>query len=111
MFPGVDPRQMRGMMKKLGMREEKIDAIEVVVKLRDKELVFKEPQLSKIVMMGQETYQLIGSPVERSIDSTPEISEEDIQTVVEQTGVDKETAEKTLKETKGDIAEAIMKLQ
>ena len=39
-----------------------------------------------------------------------EIPKEDIDLVVEQTGKSVEEAKKALKETKGDIAEAILKL-
>ena len=39
------------------------------------------------------------------------ISEEDIKLVMEQAGVDYDSAKKALEETKGDLAEAILKLQ
>ncbi len=38
------------------------------------------------------------------------ISEEDIKLVMEQAGVDHDTAKKALEEAKGDLAEAILKL-
>ena len=41
---------------------------------------------------------------------TPEISEEDVQTVVDQTNCSKEAAMKAIEEHKGDLAEAIMSL-
>ena len=41
----------------------------------------------------------------------PEISEEDIKTVSEQTGADEETAKKTIEKNKGDLAAAIMELK
>ena len=42
---------------------------------------------------------------------TDEIDEEDIKTVVDQAGCSEEDAKAALEETKGDIAEAIMRLQ
>lgn len=127
MFPGIDPKMMKQAMKKMGIKEENLDATKVIIKLSDRELVFDAPQVSKINMMGQETYQVIGEPVEREItsdaesaesdsakeeeDTTPDINDDDIQTVMDQANCDEETARNTLEETKGDIAEAIVKIK
>lgn len=110
MFPGVNPRQMQKMMQKMGMQQVDLNALRVEITLADKKLVFENPQLSKINMMGQETYQLIGSPIEETIDSTPDISEEDVKTVAAQTGKSEDEARVAITEAKGDLAEAIMKL-
>ena len=61
-------------------------------------------------MMGQENFQISGEIQEREISTTPDISEEDIQTVMEQTNTDKETAQKAIEESEGDLAEAIISL-
>ena len=52
------------------------------------------------------------------IDSDPQgnltkslVSEEDIKVVIEQTGVDEETAKKSLEKHQGDIAETILSLK
>lgn len=110
MFPGVNPRQMQKMMQKMGMQQVELNALKVEITLADKKLVFENPQLSKINMMGQETYQLVGTPVEEAVDSTPDISEEDVQTVVSQTGKSAEEARAAIEEAKGDLAQAIMML-
>ena len=110
MIPGIDPRQMKQMMKKMGMQQQELNAKQVIIKLEDKELVFNDPQISIVKMMGQETYQLTGEFEERSLDTTPEINDEDIQTVMDQTSCTQEEAEKAIKESEGDLAEAIMKL-
>jgi len=110
MFPGMNPRQMQQAMKRMGIQQSEIDAKEVIIRTADKELVFSNPQVAKINMMGQETYQVIGEPEERSLSSEPEISEEDIKTVMEQAKVDKKTALEAIKKHKGDLAEAIMEL-
>ena len=108
-MPGMNPRQMRQAMKRMGIQQEDLDVKEIIMKIGDKELVFKEPQVAKVNMMGQETYQVVGEPVEREIKE--KISESDIKTVMEQAKVSKKEAEKALKETNGDLAEAILKLQ
>ena len=110
MFPGVNPRQMQKMMQKMGMQQVELKASKIVITLEDRELVFDNPQLSKINMMGQETYQITGSPVEQALDSTPDISEEDVETVFLQTGVTPETARSAIETAKGDLAEAILTL-
>lgn len=109
MMPGMNPRQMRQAMKRMGIQQEDLEVDEIIMKIGDKELVFKNPQVAKVNMMGQETYQVVGEAVEKEIKE--EISEEDIKTVMEQAKVSKKEAEKALKETKGDLAEAILKLQ
>jgi nascent polypeptide-associated complex subunit alpha len=109
MFPGMNPRQMQQAMKKLGMKQEEIEATEVIIKTPGKDLIIKNPQVSKINMMGQESLQITGDieEVERKL----EISEDDIRTVAEQTGVSEEEAKAAIESTNGDLAEAILKLK
>ena len=119
MFPGmkgmnINPKMMEQAMKKMGMKQEEIPATEVIIKLADKEgkeLVIAEPQVTKVNMMGQETYQIVGEAHERERSSEVAITEEDVKTVIEQAKVDKKTAQSALKKSKGDIAEAILTLQ
>jgi nascent polypeptide-associated complex subunit alpha len=111
MIPGINPRQMRQMMKKMGVAQQEIDAVQVIIKTSDSVLVFDNPEVSKVNMMGQETYQIVGTPEEQSLDTVPEINEDDIKTVMEQANVDEETAKQAIEEVEGDLAEAILKLQ
>ncbi len=111
MIPGMNPRKMEKMMKRMGIQQVEVPATEVIIKTPEKEIIISEPQVSKVNMMGQETFQVVGNINERPISTEPEISEEDIKTVVEQTNVPKEEAEKAIKEEKGDLAAAIMKLK
>ena len=64
MFPGMNPRKMQQMMKKMGIQQQEIDAQEVIIKTKDKQLIFSQPQVSKVNMMGQDTFQIIGVPEE-----------------------------------------------
>ena len=107
----MNPRKMQQMMKKMGIAQQEIDAKEVIIKCEDKEIVITNPQVSKVNMMGQQTYQVVGEEQEREILTTPEISEEDIKTVAEQAKVDEDKAKQALEAAKGDIAKAIMDLQ
>lgn len=103
----INPKQLERAMKQMGMQMSHIDAEEVIIKTSDKEIVISNPQVSKVNMMGQDTFQITGDISERPRE---EISEEDVEMVAEQAGVSKEEAKATLEETK-DIAEAIMKLK
>ena len=97
-------RQMKQAMKRMGIKSEEIDAEEVVIKCREKNIVIKEPSVSKIKMGAQETFQVIGNPTEVLREK---FSQEDVELVMDQTGCDMEEARKALDETE-DIARAIM---
>ncbi|MFP4523803.1 MAG: nascent polypeptide-associated complex protein [Candidatus Woesearchaeota archaeon] len=111
MMPGMNSRQMKQAMKRMGMQQEDMPATQVIIRTEDKEYVFDQPQVAKINMMGQQTYQVIGEPQERALETTPEISDEDVETVKEQAGVSEEEARKAIEEADGDLAQAIMDLQ
>ncbi|MFH0870014.1 MAG: nascent polypeptide-associated complex protein [archaeon] len=111
MIPGMNPRDMKMAMKRLGIQQQELDAKEVIIRLEDREIVISNPQVSKVNMMGQQTYQIIGEEHERSLGSDPDINDEDIETVMAQAGVDREKALKAINDSKGDLAEAILKLK
>jgi nascent polypeptide-associated complex subunit alpha len=111
MIPGLNPRKMQQMMKKMGIAQQEIDAKEVIIKCEDKEIVITNPQVSKVNMMGQQTYQVVGEEQEREISTTPEINQEDIKTVAEQAKVDEEKAKEALEENNGDLAATIISLK
>jgi nascent polypeptide-associated complex subunit alpha len=109
MFPGMNPRQMQQAMRKLGVKQEEIDATEVIIKTPDKDLIIRNPQVSKVNMMGQESLQITGDIEE--VEIKLEINEDDVKTVMDQTGVTEEEARKAIEDTNGDLAEAILKLK
>ncbi len=111
MIPGMNPKMMKQAMKRMGIKQQEIDATEVIIRTADKELMIRNPQVSKIDMMGQATYQVVGEAEEREISSEPEINEEDIKTVMEQTDADREKATKAIEENNGDLAAAILSLK
>lgn len=111
MIPGLNSREMLKAMKKLGIKQEEIDAVEVVIKCRDKEIVVNNPEVLKVDMAGKETYQVSGDVEEKEISAEPDISKDDINAVVEQTNVNEEDALAALKKHKGDIAATIIELQ
>ena len=106
---GLNPRKAAQMMKQMGIKQEDISAIEVIIKTEDKELIIRNPSVTKIDMAGQSSFQIAGNVEERETKS--EISEEDIKTVIEQTDCTDAQAKKALEESEGDLAKAILAIK
>ena len=111
MFPGMSPREMQKAMKRLGIKQEEIEAEEVVIKSPKKYLVIKNPHVSKVNMMGQETFQIVGEITEVDRSEITEIDENDMAVVMGQANCSKEEALEALQNSNGNLAEAILKLQ
>jgi nascent polypeptide-associated complex subunit alpha len=109
-FPGkINPKKMKQMMKQMGMEMQPIEGITRIVISTDKgEYIFDQAEVVAVTMQGITTYQLTGEA--RFVPAAPEIPEEDVRLVMEQTGISEEKVRSTLLETKGDIAEAILRL-
>jgi nascent polypeptide-associated complex subunit alpha len=114
---GVNPRQMKQAMKRLGITTEDINGVEeVIIRTKDKEYVLKEPAVTVMEMQGQKTFQVVGEATvqERKAQpaksAEPSLPEEDITLVMEQTGATREQAVKVLNECGGQPAEAILKI-
>ena len=107
----MNPRQMKQAMKRLGMQQDEIDANEVIIRCDDKDIVISNPSVMKVFMGGQSTYQISGEEEERQLETTPELNEDDIETVMEQAEVSREQAEKAILEANYDLAEAILSLK
>jgi nascent polypeptide-associated complex subunit alpha len=104
----INPRQMEKMAKKMGMKMDEIEAEQVIIKTPDKDLVINNPSVSKVNMMGQETFQISGEVIEKS---RKPYTEDDVKMVMDQTGCTREFAEAALDDTDGNLAEAILKLK
>ncbi len=103
----INPKQVEKMMKRMGIQCVEIEAEVVVIKTPEKDFVIKNPQVSRVNAMGQDTFQISGDVEERSKEG---FSSEDIETVMSQAGASEEEARNALKET-NDLAEAIMRLK
>jgi len=116
MFPGgMNPKQMQKMLKRMGIKVDEIEAQRVVIEGVDKDIIIENPQVMLTKMPNQEMFQISGDVTEvdkdEAAEAEPEITDEDIAMVSEQAGVGKQRAEEALLETRGDIAEAILKLK
>jgi nascent polypeptide-associated complex subunit alpha len=105
----MNPKQMKKMMKQMGIEMEEVDAEEVIIRTSMEELIFRNPTVTKIIARGMETFQVIGEY--EVVKKAPEISEEDVKLIMEQANVSEEEARRALEEAGGDLAEALMKLQ
>lgn len=102
----ISQKQIEKMAKKMGMQMQEIDAEEVIIRTSDKEIVISNPSVSRVNMMGQDTFQISGEVSERSKEK---FSQEDVDVVKEKTGASEDEIRRVLEET-GDLAEAIIKL-
>jgi nascent polypeptide-associated complex subunit alpha len=96
---------MKQMMKQMGMEMEPIEGItRVVISTTAGDYA----EVVAVKMQGVTTYQLTGEA--RFVAATPRIPEDDVRLVMDQTGATEEKARATLLDTRGDIAEAILRL-
>ena len=123
MFPGMggrgmNPKRMQAMMRQMGIEMEDLEDVEeVVIRLPDREIVFRDAEVSKMTAQGQTTWQIGGTPEERprraAAPAEPvklEISDEDVELVMQQANVGRDVARKALEEANGQPAEALVKL-
>ena len=110
MIPGrMNPRQMNQMMKRFGINVKEIENVQkVIIQTDTNDYIFDDADVTMMDAQGQKTYQIIGKP--RIVERKENIPKEDIDLVAQQTGKSVEEAKKALEQTKGDIAEAILKL-
>lgn len=104
----INPKQLERAAKRMGLQASQIEAEEVIIKTPDKDIVISNPQVSKVNMMGQDTWQIMGQAEEKP---RQPFSDEDIDMVVNQTGAAREEVMEALQAAHGDLAEAIMKLK
>ena len=120
-FRGMSPKQIARMMKKMGIKQEEVEgAKEVIIRFDDKEWIIENAQVMMIKQGNSESYQISGRKVEKHLKDVETVSQleeeivipiEDAALVASQTGVDIEVAKEALRETKGDLAAAILKLR
>ena len=103
MLPGINPKQMQKVMQQLNLKQETIEADEVIIRGK-KNYIIRNPEVTKINMMGQEVLQVSGNLEEY-------YNEDDIKIIMEQTNVSRDKAIKALKENNNDLASAILSLK
>lgn len=113
MFPGLNQKKLQGIMKHMGIAQEKIPAKRVIIENTDSSrIIIENPAVLRINMQGSTNFQVSGDIKEESRGEEPEEenSGEDIRTIIEKTGCTEEQAATALEKNCGDIAEAIISL-
>lgn len=113
MFGNIDPKKMQAMMKQIGISQVEIPATRVIIEKEDGKIIIENPQVAQVKMQGQVSFQISGDISEQANqeESEQEKIDEDIETIVSQTGASKEIAAIELEKNNGDIAETIIALK
>ena len=111
MMPNMDPKSLKKMMERMGIKSEEIEANRVIIEGKEKDIIIDQPQIMAIEAQGTKSFQISGEISERDKGKV-EISDDDVKMVMEKAGVDDAgKARQALEESNGDIAAAILKLK
>ena len=65
---GINERQMRQAMRKMGITNKNIEGVtEVIIRTQTKEIVITNAEVSVMTMQGVDTYQVNGTASERAL--------------------------------------------
>ena len=102
---------MRRMMDKMGLDMEEIPNVqEVIIKTDKKEIIIPKPSVTEMKSKENSIFQVIAESFEEKELEVLIFSEDDIMLVCQQANCNEEQARDALAESKGDIAQAILKL-
>ncbi len=102
---------MRRMMDKMGLDMTEIPNVqEVIIKTDKKEIIIAKPSVTEMKAKDNSIFQVIADSYEEKELENPIFSDQDIELVCQQAGVDKEQAINALNEAEGDLARAILLL-
>ncbi len=106
-----DNRQTRRMLERMGVSMEQIEDVEeVIIRMPDRDLVIKKANVSEMKMKGTRMFQVVGDDVEERMREKPKYTREDVLLVAQQANVNEAKAEQALKDTDGDLAQAVLRL-
>jgi nascent polypeptide-associated complex subunit alpha len=60
MMPNMDPRTMRNLMAKMGIKSTEVPASRVVIESEGKNIVITSPQVTRIEAQGVSSFQISG---------------------------------------------------
>jgi len=108
---GGGNREMRRMMDKMGLDMNELSNVqEVIIKTDKKEIIISKPSVTEMKAKDNSIFTVTADSYEEKELEVPIFSEEDIQLVSLQAGVDDEKARIALEEANGDLAKAILNL-
>jgi nascent polypeptide-associated complex subunit alpha len=104
-------REMRRMLDKMGLDMTTLDNVEeVIIKTDKKEMYLVKPQVIEMKGKDSTIFQIVASDIEEKQREVPSFKEEDIILVMQQASASREKAVQALKESGGDMAQAILSL-
>jgi len=106
----VNPREANRMMQRMGMQVQQLDDVtKVIMETPTKRIVIENPEVATVTVQGQTVYQVGGGTMrEEGIGGG---SEDDVKLVASQAGVSSEQATSALRQSGGDLAQAIILLK
>src|SRR6266581_2760836 len=106
----MNPREQQRMMQKMGLQVQKMDDItRVIMETSTKRIIIENPEVATVTVQGQTIYQVGGGTLrEEGIGGG---SDEDAKLVASQAGVSIEQASNALRQSNGDLAQAIILLK
>lgn len=104
-------RGTRRMMDKMGVDMNELNNVqEVIIKTDKKELVIQKPTVTEMQHQGATTFMVLAEDYSERELEVPTFSDDEINLVCQEAGVDKDVAVDALAEADGDIARAILTL-
>lgn len=106
----VNPREANRMMQRMGMQVSQLDDVtKVIMESPTRRIVIDNPEVATVTVQGQTVYQVGGGTVrEEGIGGG---TDDDAKLVAAQAGVSIEKATEALKQSNGDLAQAIILLK
>jgi len=99
------------MMDKMGLDMTEIPNVqEVIIKTDKKEIIIPKPSVTEMKSKENSIFQVIAESFEEKELEVQIFSEDDIMLVCQQANCNEEQAKEALAETKGDIAQAILRI-
>ena len=106
----INPREANRMMQRMGMQVQQLDEVtKVIMETPTKRIVIDNPEVATVTVQGQTVYQVGGGTMrEEGIGGG---SDEDVKLVASQAGVSADEAANALRQSNGDLAQAIILLK
>jgi nascent polypeptide-associated complex subunit alpha len=107
----INPREANRMMQRMGMQVKQIDDVtRVIIESASRRIVIDAPEVAIVSVQGQTVYQVGGGRAREEGLSSP-TGQDDAKLVASQAGVSVEEATNALRESSGDLAQAIILLK
>jgi nascent polypeptide-associated complex subunit alpha len=107
----MNPREANRMMQRMGMQVKQIDDVSrVIIESASKKIIIEGPEVAIVTVQGQTMYQVGGGKARE--EGPPVVTaQDDAKLVAAQAGVSVEEASSALRQSGGDLAQAIILLK